>query len=46
MELRSEAAKDGAVVVCSVPQCDRTVPGTGLVVKKLPLTLVRPSLSF
>lgn len=46
MELMSEAAKDGAAVVCSVPQCSRAVPGAGLVVKKLPLTLVRPSLSF
>ncbi|KFQ70529.1 F-box only protein 18, partial [Phaethon lepturus] len=39
VELMSEAAKDGAAVACSVPQCRGTLQsGSPLVVKKLPLT--------
>ncbi|XP_068257590.1 F-box DNA helicase 1 isoform X2 [Nyctibius grandis] len=39
VELMSEAAKDGATVTCSVPQCTQTLqPSSRLVVKKLPLT--------
>ncbi|KFQ95070.1 F-box only protein 18, partial [Nipponia nippon] len=39
VELMSEAAKDGAVVTCSVPQCRNTLRSSSLlVVKKLPLT--------
>ncbi|XP_032842653.2 F-box DNA helicase 1 isoform X1 [Tyto alba] len=39
VELMSEAAKDGAAVVCSVPQCTATLQSSSrLVVKKLPLT--------
>ncbi|XP_069717045.1 F-box DNA helicase 1 [Phaenicophaeus curvirostris] len=37
VELMSEAAKDGATLVCSVPQCMGTAQSQ-LVVKKLPLT--------
>ncbi|XP_074022853.1 F-box DNA helicase 1 [Numenius arquata] len=39
VELTSEAAKDGATVACSVPQCTGTLQSSSrLVVKKLPLT--------
>lgn len=39
VELTSEAAKDGAAVACCMPRCTATLPsGSGLVVKKLPLT--------
>ncbi|XP_074937876.1 F-box DNA helicase 1 isoform X2 [Phalacrocorax aristotelis] len=37
VELTSEAGKDGAAIVCSTPQCARTLQSQ-LVVKKLPLT--------
>ncbi|XP_054044054.1 F-box DNA helicase 1 isoform X3 [Rissa tridactyla] len=39
VELMSEAAKDGATLPCSAPQCTGTLPSDcRLVVKKLPLT--------
>ncbi|XP_054668996.1 F-box DNA helicase 1 isoform X2 [Grus americana] len=39
VELMSEATKDGAAITCSMPQCTKTLQsGSGLVVKKLPLT--------
>ncbi|XP_009881281.1 PREDICTED: F-box only protein 18 [Charadrius vociferus] len=39
VELMSEAAKDGAAIACSVPQCRGTLQcSSPLVVKKLPLT--------
>ncbi|KAM6385112.1 F-box DNA helicase 1 isoform 3-T5 [Alca torda] len=39
VELMSEAAKDGATLACSTPQCTQTLPSScRLVVKKLPLT--------
>ncbi|PKK22063.1 F-box protein, helicase, 18, transcript variant X4, partial [Columba livia] len=39
VELTSEAAKDGAAVACCMPRCTAKLPsGSGLVVKKLPLT--------
>ncbi|XP_075283975.1 F-box DNA helicase 1 isoform X2 [Opisthocomus hoazin] len=39
VELMSEAAKDGAAAVCSVPRCSKTLQSDSrLVVKKLPLT--------